>query len=190
MSRQTTYLEFDKISILIRKLEKDGEHRFSLLISLGVFLGLRISDLLNLKWSDIRGKDRFEIVEKKTKKSRILPINEDLKVIIDNSFTKIGSSSDYIFINRFGTRTITIQYVNRKLKQIFRKNKLLNGHPISSHLLRKTFGRNIYLLNNESEHSLILLSNIFGHSSISITRLYLGLRQEEILKAYNDIRLL
>ena len=42
--RTTTYLEWDKVVLLIKKLEKDENYKFMLLISLGTFLGLRISD--------------------------------------------------------------------------------------------------------------------------------------------------
>ena len=48
--------------------------------------------------------------------------------------------------------------------------------------LRKTFGRQVYNMNNEnSELALVKLMKLFNHSSVAITKRYLGLRQEEIL---------
>ena len=55
----------------------------------------------------------------------------------------------------------------------------------NAHSLRKIFGRQVYNMNSEnSELALIKLMELFNHSSIAITKRYLGLRQEEILETY------
>ena len=52
--------------------------------------------------------------------------------------------------------------------------------------LRKTFGRQVYNMNSEnSELALVKLMELFNHSSVAITKRYLGLRQEEILETYD-----
>ena len=52
-------------------------------------------------------------------------------------------------------------------------------------VLRKTFGRKVVeSLGENSEKELIKLSEIFNHTSPQITRIYLGLRMEELLKVY------
>ena len=52
--------------------------------------------------------------------------------------------------------------------------------------LRKTFGGQVYNINSEnSELALVKLMELFNHSSIAITKRYLGLRQEEILETYD-----
>lgn len=57
---------------------------------------------------------------------------------------------------------------------------------ISCHTFRKTFGRQVYNMNDSnSELALVKLLELFNHSSIAITKRYLGLRQEEILQTYN-----
>ena len=54
------------------------------------------------------------------------------------------------------------------------------------HSLRKTFGRQVYNMNSEnSELALVKLMELFNHSSVAITKRYLGLRQEEILQTYD-----
>lgn len=56
----------------------------------------------------------------------------------------------------------------------------------SCHSLRKTFGRQVYNMNdNNSELALVKLMELFNHSSVAITKRYLGLRQEEILETYD-----
>ena len=65
---------------LIRNLYNDGDFKISLLVSFGSFWGLRISDILSLKWEQVYNLDEFELVEKKTKKSRTIKINSQLSV--------------------------------------------------------------------------------------------------------------
>ena len=56
----------------------------------------------------------------------------------------------------------------------------------NGHSLRKTFGRQAYNMNSESsELALVKLMELFNHSSVAITKRYLGLRQEEILETYD-----
>ncbi len=57
---------------------------------------------------------------------------------------------------------------------------------ISSHSLRKTFGRHIYeYADTNGEVALAMLSELFNHSNIVVTKRYLGLRKEEILGCYD-----
>ena len=64
------YLVWSDAMNLIRKLAKDGNYKMSLLVALGCFTGLRISDILALRWNQILGVSEFTIIEKKTGKKR------------------------------------------------------------------------------------------------------------------------
>ena len=64
----------------------------------------------------------------------------------------------------------------------------LKVQNFSCHSLRKTFGRQVYNQNSENaELALVKLMELFNHSSVAITKRYLGLRQEEILQAYDSL---
>ena len=67
------YIAWDTAISLTRKLYRDGDYRTSLLIACGIFMGLRISDLLTLTWAQVLG-DEFILTEKKTGKARIMYI--------------------------------------------------------------------------------------------------------------------
>jgi integrase len=90
-----------------------------------------------------------------------------------------------MFANRWGG-AVTISYVNKRLKLIFKKYQVVVNNP-SSHTLRKTFGKRVYESDNKSERALIYLSEIFSHSSIAITRKYIGITQEQIADVYMSI---
>lgn len=56
----------------------------------------------------------------------------------------------------------------------------------STHSLRKTFGRHIYEnVSINGELALVMLSELFNHSNIAITKRYLGIRKDEIMGCYD-----
>ena len=171
---------------LIRKLAKDNNYKMSLLIALGCFTGLRISDILALRWNQILGVDEFAIIEKKTGKKRTLRLNPQLQKHIQECYEHIkpiGVKAP-ILVSQKGT-IFTIQAINRIFKDTKKKYKVKIKN-FSCHSLRKTFGRQVYNMNSEnSELALVKLMELFNHSSVSITKRYLGLRQEEILETYD-----
>ena len=191
-SKTTTgYMEWDTFVSLITRMEKNEEYKFCLLISIGVFTGLRISDLLSLKYSNLIGKDVLTLTEKKTKKVRTIKLNPDLTSLVERIYRKqnLTNINQPIFINRFGNKVMDRSYVNVKLKELFSKNRIKIDGNISSHLFRKTLGRRVIELNNYSNESLVLLMELFGHSSMSITKRYLGIRQQEINDIYLSVSL-
>ena len=180
------YLVWSDAMNLIRKLAKDGNYKMSLLIALGCFTGLRISDILALRWEQILSTEEFTIIEKKTGKKRVLRLNSQLQQHIQECYEHIqpiGLKAP-ILVSQKGT-VFTIQRINVILKEIKRKYRL-KVKNFSCHSLRKTFGRQVYNMNSEnSELALVKLMELFNHSSLAITKRYLGLRQEEILETYD-----
>ena len=180
------YLVWSDAMNLIRKLAKDENYKMSLFIALGCFTGLRVSDILNLRWFQILGVSEFTIIEKKTSKQRTLRLNPQLQEHIQECYEHIqpiGMKAP-ILVSQKGT-IFTTQAINRILKDIKKKYKVKIKN-FSCHSLRKTFGRQVYNMNSENaELALVKLMELFNHSSVSITKRYLGLRQEEILETYD-----
>ena len=180
------FLQWDEAMNLIRKLAKDGNYKMSLLIALGCFTGLRISDILALRWKQILHVSEFTITEKKTGKLRTLRLNPQLQRHIAECYERISpiGVNAPILVSQKGT-IFTIQRINVMLKEIKRRYHLRVGN-FSCHSLRKTFGRQVYTMSSDSaELALVKLMELFNHSSIAITKRYLGLRQEEILETYD-----
>ena len=149
--------------------------------------GLRVGDVLRMKHSDLVDRtagDVLRIQEQKTGKIRDIQLNDKIVESYKYLYKHLQDvgrlvRTDYIFKSQKNTVYATIS-LNRILKDIFA------GYApnISTHSLRKSFGRRVYEMNKRSEHSLVLLSDIFAHSSLAITRRYLGLRKEEIANVY------
>jgi len=161
------------------KTYPNKEANFGFYIIVAINTGLRIGDILNLKREDFE-KGFIEFREQKTSKAKKVKFNE----IILKQFKDVGwfgHNGDVFFSQK--NSVYSRQQINRKLKQVF-KSKDKN---ISSHSLRKTFGRRVYENNNETEKSLVMLSQIFNHSSIAQTRAYLDITQEELEDIYMNL---
>jgi len=180
-------IEWNSLLGLLVRLKKEKRNREYLLIGTGAYLGLRASDLLNLRWSDVMSKDELVITEKKTGKKRHITINPSLKDILSSVSADLQKNGkfnmdDYLFANRQGKK-VSIQYINRLLKKTFTDFGIRTQNA-STHTLRKTFGKRVWEMDGKSERSLIYLSQIFNHSSIGITRRYIGIVQEDIRDIY------
>ncbi|MBL1279775.1 MAG: tyrosine-type recombinase/integrase [Fluviicola sp.] len=183
-------LDWNVMLGLISQLKQENQWREYLLVSIGCHLGLRASDLLNLKWCDILDKESLKLNEMKTGKEREISIHPRCKANIicawENQYLSRNKNvNQFIFKNRKGER-ISLQFINRKLKEVFNRYQISTDNA-STHTLRKTFGKRVYELNNKSENSLILLSMVFSHSNVAITRRYLGISQQEIMNVYLNL---
>ncbi len=187
----TSSLDWDQFRSLISKLERDGEYKYCLLVAIGVFSGLRISDLLQLRFSQFENTDILTVTEKKTGKTRRIKINSDLKSIVNRikEKMKLEDPDQFIFLNRYGTKPLDRSWINVNLKRIFKKYGIEVEGNISSHMFRKTLGNRVLKLKNYSGESVILLMELFSHSSPAITKKYLGIREKEILDVYDSVRL-
>ena len=184
------YLPWNDAMALVRKLYNDGNYRMSLLLGCGFFFGLRISDLLTLSWAQILRQESFAINEHKTGKHREIRINKGFQQHIQDCHEAMGIKDDSkpCFRNRYGG-TLSIQMINRQFKSIKFKYRLKVGN-FSTHTMRKTWGRQIWEQENtegRGEMALLKLSELMNHSAPSITRRYIGLRQQELGEVYDSL---
>jgi integrase len=186
--KTTTYsLDWDTVMNLESRLLRDFQTnktkdraRTLLMISIGVRLGMRVIDNLNLKWEDLLGVqvgERFIRIEKKTDKERILVMSTKLKEVLDIVYEAHASDpSTYILSSQKtnGLKPMTVQSFNRILKGILKEYKVKYiGNP-SSHMLRKSWvvGSIKKGFENGDHLSLIKVSRLVGHSNISTTLKY------------------
>lgn len=187
-------LDWDEAMELVSRLIRDFKYREAMLICAGCHLGLRISDLLSLTWNDCLSTEPITIVEQKTGKARKIRINQNLNKVakecldmlnIEDTTMPVFNSS-----RNGGRKTISRQRASQILKRISEDYGIKSAKRFSTHSLRKTFGRRVWLQEcdkGKGDQALLLLCEIFGHSSVSITKRYLGIRQEEILSVYDSL---
>lgn len=182
------YLPIEEFNRLVDSLHTDGHYMWELYCRLSFCTALRASDVLSLTWEDFLDRDSMDRVEKKTKKVRRITFNKTVSDKFKELYTLRGepNKKGSPFLNPNTNKHYSLEYINRTLKQ-FKVRYKLPIKAFSTHTFRKTFGRYVYESKGKSAESLILLNSIFRHSSIEITKVYIGLRQTEIDNIYNSI---
>lgn len=184
-------MDWNEAMTLIDRMAADGRHRDALLIAAGCYLGLRVSDLLQLRWSDLLSAE-ITLIEKKTGKQRSLRVAERLQKFAASTRKALGNPAidAFVFTPKGKDKPMTRQAVDKMLKWTQVRYHVRSAKVFSSHTLRKTFGRRVWLQEcdkGRGEQALLLLADVFGQSSIAITKRYLGIRQDEILSVYDAL---
>jgi len=195
--RTTSHLPWKQAQVLLKCLEADGRYNTALMCAAGFYLGLRIQDILRLRWKDISG-DKTEVLEGKTKKCRELEFNSDFIALRDRYLATFPEGEQpapdhYIFTRQRPTRhseqgkkPITVKAANKRFRKALERYGIETDNP-SSHTMRKTFGRRLWEARGKNDEALALLCEVFRHSSMAITRRYLGFTREEIAAAYHSL---
>lgn len=171
------FLPWNDMLVLIQKLLRAKDYQFATLIAVGSYTGLRISDIQTLRWEQLQ--PMLQLNERKTGKPRTIHLHTDLLLFLAQVKSELQPIEGELIYG------LSLQYTNRKLKCLSRAYKL--DIQFSTHSFRKTFGRRIWSKNDYSEKALILLGQVFNHSSVAITKRYLGIREQEIQDIYLNL---
>ena len=191
---QTEPISWRKAMNLLELMKDKGDDNTRLMLACGFYLGLRVSDILTLRWEDILG-EKLNLQEQKTGKAREITFDEGFKDVRDEVWSVFSAKkqplpTQYIFthqrIDGDQNKPISVVAANKRIKKAFKQYDITCKNP-SSHTLRKTFGRRIYEVYNQCEDALILLSQVFNHRDISITRRYIGITERRIANAYMSL---
>jgi site-specific recombinase XerD len=163
-----------------------------MMVSVGVRLGLRIIDTLSLRWCDLVDLEigeKFVRLEQKTQKNRILVMSSKLKEVVDFVYTNLNPNKNhFIFTSQKGKgkEPICIQTFNRKLKELIKSKKVKCIGNVSSHLLRKSFvvGSIRKGFENGDYLSLVKVSRLINHNSVSTTIKYTNFETNQMLDLY------
>ena len=168
----------EKVQITqMQSILKSQSQRNYILFNLGIYSGLRISDILKLKVKDIRNQTHFILRETKTGKAKRLKIQPTFKIEMDQ-YIKGKPDSEYLFKSKKSTNSIDRVQAYRILSDAA---KQLGIPEIGTHSLRKTFGYHFYnQYNDATGRGLTMLQEIFNHSTPHVTLRYIGITQDSV----------
>ena len=176
-----TLEEIDRIEDSIDLSKAEGA-RNRAIIEVLFSCGLRVSELVNMKLSDLYLEDRVLLVRGKGNKERLVPVSNkaiaDLKRwFFDRNLMKIKpGEDDYVFLNRRGahlTRTMILIMVKRQAEEAGIKK------TISPHTFRHSFAT--ALLKGGAD--LRSIQAMLGHEKIDTTLVYTHISNEQLRKA-------
>jgi len=181
------FIKPENVQTLIDKSEEinnanyHSKVRTELAIKMLVSTGLRLSELVNVRHSDIDGTE-LVVNKGKGNKQRVLPLHPDLVDLIKdyaNVKRRYGYSHDtYLFMSR-NNKQITELVMYRDIKAMLTS---IGREDLSPHKLRATFA-NILASN---EVPLQLIQDLLGHSNFNTTKIYLDLTKKK-QEAVNSI---
>ena len=175
-----TVEEIDKILSSIKLTSKTGIRNLAIL-ELLYSCGLRVSELTNLKISDLFFKESIIKVTGKGNKERFVPISNQAQLYINNYINEIRvfkkvkkNFEDTLFLNERGSNLsrVMIFIILKKLSSLANINK-----KIGPHTLRHSFAT--HLIENGAD--LITIQNMLGHESITTTERYLHVNKKHLL---------
>ena len=183
-------LSIEEINSMINnidKTKKESERNIAIIETL-YGCGLRVSELINLKISDLYFEEDFVKVTGKGNKQRLVPVSEVNKQCINtyliNSRTKLNidsRSSDIIFLNRNGYK-LTRAMIFTIVKSLSKKAGIKK--TISPHSFRHSFAT--HLLENGAD--LKTIQQLLGHESITTTEIYMHLDNKALVNVMKKFR--
>ena len=160
-----------------------------LLFTAGCNLALRVSDLLNLRVSDVRDekgdlRDFIRVTETKNHITRDLKVNKVLRAALKKYFDEMDvlQGSDYLFPGRKEGTHLRRESVHLLIKEATEAVGL-DPRNYSTHTMRKTWGRTAYEAGKRIEE----IADKLGHASPSTTKAYIGLKKEDRHKLEDEI---
>lgn len=162
--------------------EYKPNERIATALTLEANLGVRISDILKLRFCDIiKDGDRFRlnIVETKTGKERSFTVPAEIREYIDQ----------YRINNHMSEQQRLFDLTERQIQKHLKAScDFLGLIGISTHSFRKYFATQIYINN---DYNIELVRQLLQHSSTAVTQRYIGIQQKQIEAALqNHIKLL
>ncbi|PZU91177.1 MAG: site-specific tyrosine recombinase XerD [Chryseobacterium sp.] len=175
-------LSEDDINKLINSVDKSTDigKRNECILEVLYGCGLRVSELVDLKISNINFKENFIIIEGKGEKTRLVPLARSTAEYIKDYMQNVRSKNkinkkyeDTLFLNTRGTNMsrVIVFIIIKELTQKAGINK-----SISPHTFRHSFAT--HLLQNGAD--LRFIQEMLGHSSITTTQIYTHLKTEEL----------
>lgn len=179
------YLEIEKLFEAIDLSTAEGQRNRAILEVL-YSCGLRVSELVNLKYSELYFDEGFIQVHGKGNKSRLVPIGTDAQKFtllylqhIRSQITPQKEANDIVFLNRRGGQ------LSREMIFIIIKNlaiKIGLNKTISPHTFRHSFATHLI----EGGADLRAVQEMLGHESITTTEIYTHLDRAYLSQVITD----
>jgi len=184
----------EDIKAMKEAMIEDEDWRAYLMFTVGINFGLRISDLLSLKFNDLIDKEGdfrevFTIDESKTNKRKNIKINQSVKdainMVIENTFLKRMENYNrpMVWSGNNSRESMSRTTAHRIMKKYSKKVEIEDN--ISTHSLRKTHAFHIY----KKTGDLALVQKILNHSSPEMSLRYLGINSKQMNEAVNNLNL-
>lgn len=171
------YLSYEELAKILDNIDISTKMglRNRLLVEMFYATGCRVSEMINIKVSDINKSNNSIRIMGKGKKMRIVYFGEYARYYLDKYLSLIDT--EYLFTHESGDK-LSIHDVEYIISDLV-KNLALKTH-VTPHTLRHTFAT--HLLNNGADIKTV--QELLGHSSLNTTGIYTHVSNERIKEVY------
>ena len=163
-----------------RMFDVCDNHKHKLILSILYACGLRVSELINLKWSNIdRSRMIINIIKGKGNKDRQVMLPEVLIPLLEKYYREY-KSKEYIFNGQN-----TLQYSDRSVLQVVKNlaGKAGKSKKVCTHLMR----HNCFTHLCEAGTDISIIQKLAGHSNVKTTMIYVHISDSLISKINSPI---
>lgn len=157
--------------------------RFLCLLEILYATGMRVSELVSLPRSVLRGDRRVLTIKGKGGRERLVPLNPAAQAALDRYLAVSGrhDNSPWLFASKAADGHVTRQGFALELKEVAAEAGL-DPERVSPHVLRHAFAS--HLLDRGAD--LRAVQQLLGHADISTTEIYTHVLQERLKKIVNE----
>jgi len=143
--------------------------------------GLRVSELINMKWSHIdRSRKIINVIQAKGKKDRQIGLNESMIPVLEKYY-RIYKSKEYVLNGQNGS----LQYSERSVGEVVKQLAVKAGikKRVYTHLIRHCYATHMV----EKKVDINLIQKFLGHASVKTTNIYTHISNNLIADAYSPL---
>ncbi|HEY9167086.1 MAG TPA: site-specific integrase [Candidatus Kryptonia bacterium] len=165
-------------------LSANKDKDFAELCITALLTGLRLGELLSLRWTDLDFAAKTVLIQNsesfttKSKRSRVVPMSEELSGMLLERRDNIRSESEFVFSDRYG-RKLKASTIEHRFKHCVRRARLNDN--LHFHSLRHSFASALVM----SGVSLYAVQKLLGHSQSKTTEIYSHLLPQQLHSEIN-----
>jgi site-specific recombinase XerD len=175
-----------QVQSLLAYYKGRNETRNQVLVTITLHTALRISDILKLNCNDVynfatrKVRKKIMLTESKTGKNKIVALHSNIRKAL-NSYLPQARPNVPLILNSNTGKSISRVHAYRIIATA--ANAVGITQNVSPHSLRKTFGYHAW----KDGISPAVIMEIYNHSSLAVTRRYLGVAQSDMNKVYTTL---
>lgn len=183
------YLSYSEYRITLDRLRMDHMYVEELFFVLAFYTGLKLQDLLTLKWEGVVDKDEFvwETKSPRKKKFTLSWEGQDVRSRLSYLYESMGSPEidRYVFETKFGNH-VSVSHINNMLKRV-RDKYDLPVNPLYGSSFRLTFCKHIYDTEEKKSKAIDFLDSYVGGDVVNVTTNGRYISDEEIEEALRSM---
>lgn len=167
----------------IKKYLRNKDEKYYIMFITGIYLGLRVNEILKMTVGDVKGRKQQTFRQSKTGKEITVAYNDELLKAY-KPYCENRAPEEALIPNPINEyKPITRDMAYKVLREAAEHLKL--QYNVGTHTMRKTCGYHYY----RQTHDIVTLQTWFNHRTADDTLRYIGVTKDTVLNAMRNFRI-